>query len=150
MCRADSVKVKVRKTTTALIMKKTISLLPLIFFAGCAAQVDTSTPHVPPHSPHIEVIEVPNEQIEQAKEVLLAKLKDPYSAVIEDIYAVRINKREESVSYCGLVNAKNSYGGYTGVKPFRISSTGNVYLWDKRGAAFNKGITPYCPSFKAK
>jgi hypothetical protein len=49
-----------------------------------------------------------------------SKLKDPESArFTETKRAMRKNARGELVdTVCGMVNAKNSYGGYTGAKPF--------------------------------
>ncbi len=44
------------------------------------------------------------------------QLKDPESARFKWIKMVG-----DSIYYCGLVNAKNSYGGYTGYKPFDAS-----------------------------
>ncbi|MBA5776133.1 hypothetical protein H2509_03230 [Stappia sp. F7233] len=43
-------------------------------------------------------------------------LKDPESARFGEILAAA--NGEGAVSACGWVNAKNSYGGYTGDKPF--------------------------------
>jgi len=43
-------------------------------------------------------------------------LKDPDSARFKDILSATDSKNTETV--CGLVNAKNSFGGYTGFVPF--------------------------------
>ncbi|PZR92251.1 MAG: hypothetical protein DI537_13775 [Stutzerimonas stutzeri] len=58
---------------------------------------------------------------EQARLVEAVKqhLKDPYSAVISD---VRTYKTQMNIYACGLVNAKNSFGGYTGSVPFHAGS----------------------------
>lgn len=54
--------------------------------------------------------------IADAQEAIKSQLKDPYSAVFEDIY---LGKAENGAPVvCGTVNAKNSYGGYTGKKKF--------------------------------
>lgn len=47
-------------------------------------------------------------------------LKDPQSAVFSNmVRAMRPNaKNVPTDTICGSVNAKNSYGGYTGVRPF--------------------------------
>lgn len=48
------------------------------------------------------------------------KLKDPYSAVLSDM-ARRTVPNAKGVPtdvVCGLVNAKNSFGGYVGPRPF--------------------------------
>jgi hypothetical protein len=44
------------------------------------------------------------------------KLKDPDSAKFVSLSAVKDDKG--MVYVCGMVNAKNSYGGYTGMSPF--------------------------------
>ena len=43
------------------------------------------------------------------------RLRDPESARLKDIKAGRDDK---SILVCGLVNAKNGFGGYTGFTPF--------------------------------
>lgn len=49
------------------------------------------------------------------------QLKDPDSAKFKWVkLADRINPKHFVDSYCGLVNAKNSYGGYTGFEPFEV------------------------------
>nr|WP_147247326.1 hypothetical protein [Brenneria salicis]NMN90981.1 hypothetical protein [Brenneria salicis ATCC 15712 = DSM 30166] len=49
------------------------------------------------------------------QESVKAKLKDPDSAIFR---LPPVNENGAPDSYCGLVNAKNSYGGYTGFTPF--------------------------------
>jgi hypothetical protein len=44
-------------------------------------------------------------------------LKDPDSARFDDGFKA-VKDSKGVVSVCGMVNAKNSYGGYTGSKPF--------------------------------
>lgn len=43
-------------------------------------------------------------------------LKDPYSAVYEDIWGVK--EKNGDYVFCGYVNAKNSFGAYIGLKMF--------------------------------
>lgn len=45
-------------------------------------------------------------------------LKDPDSARFEWGKIPKALPRAGTTTYCGMVNAKNSYGGYTGSKPF--------------------------------
>lgn len=60
-----------------------------------------------------------------AKRAVKASLKDPGSAEFKGVYA---NYTEEyGVVACGYVNAKNSFGGYTGYKAF-VSSGQSVIL----------------------
>lgn len=44
-------------------------------------------------------------------------LKDPYSAVFSNVIAFR-DKNSRAIHVCGLVNAKNSFGGYVGNRIF--------------------------------
>jgi len=59
--------------------------------------------------------------------VVSDRLKDPESARFKWMKMV-----VGSINYCGLVNAKNSYGGYTGYTPFDASfatgKDGTVYM----------------------
>ena len=131
-------------------MKKIAPFLALSFIVGCSTPqpVATFDQKRPIYNPTLEEVKVSEQRIEAAKKALKKKLKDPYSAVIEEIYAVQVDGNKDSISYCGLVNAKNSYGGYTGIKPFRVTASQTVFLWDQRGEAFNRGITNYCPRLK--
>ena len=55
-------------------------------------------------------------------------LKDPRSAQIEVSTSNKIGTDQEQIT-CGSYNAKNSYGGYIGFKPFvyRSSDGGTLY-----------------------
>ncbi|WP_372400135.1 hypothetical protein [Azospirillum sp. HJ39] len=53
-----------------------------------------------------------------------SSLKDPDSAKFKDIVAFKT--KTGSIAGCGLINAKNSYGGYIGYTPFRtVVATSN-------------------------
>jgi hypothetical protein len=60
----------------------------------------------------------PSRQKGEQEIVSLVKeqLKDPESARFRDI------KKMENGNFCGWVNAKNSYGGYTGYQAFFVAS----------------------------
>ncbi|TWD58112.1 hypothetical protein FB480_101867 [Agrobacterium vitis] len=45
-----------------------------------------------------------------------SSLKDPTSPIFGGVAAAKSNKG--LVNVCGIVNAKNSYGGYTGDQPY--------------------------------
>lgn len=49
------------------------------------------------------------------KELLMAQLRDPGSAQFSD---VRVSYKAGGPVVCGLVNAKNAFGGYTGSRRF--------------------------------
>ncbi|MBE8587750.1 hypothetical protein [Xenorhabdus griffiniae] len=48
-----------------------------------------------------------------------ASLKDPGSAKFKHVNLIQDSESSIDV-YCGQVNAKNSYGGYVGFKPFMV------------------------------
>ncbi|MFG6645565.1 hypothetical protein ACGYK8_18560 [Sulfitobacter sp. 1A09149] len=48
--------------------------------------------------------------------VVARGLRDPGSAMLRDVIAVKGD--DGQISVCGLVNAKNGYGGYSGDLPF--------------------------------
>lgn len=56
--------------------------------------------------------------VQRAKTELTRNYKDPNSAQFADL---RVVKTVVSRTLCGSVNAKNSYGGYVGVKKFYIA-----------------------------
>lgn len=66
------------------------------------------------------------DEIASAKKEVISQLKDPESAQFREIWALSGSNGNRSV--CGYVNAKNSYGGYTGNKMFTIVSTGSVVI----------------------
>lgn len=58
-----------------------------------------------------------DDDVKRAKTLLVSELKDPSSAVFGDV-KVRINNGNKYA--CGMFNAKNSYGGYTGMQQFVV------------------------------
>lgn len=62
-------------------------------------------------------------RIATAKARVKAQLKDPNSARFA---SVRVNPRTKMV--CGTVNARNSFGGYTGPKPFIYAPSENEVI----------------------
>lgn len=66
-----------------------------------------------------EKVKLDSDQVEQVKTLVRDGLKDPESAKFGDaIYGTKPIGEDEVDSYCGEVNAKNSYGGYVGEKSF--------------------------------
>lgn len=66
--------------------------------------------------------------IPDAVAVVKAGLKDPGSAQFSEL---RVVGAEMQQRVCGLVNAKNSYGGYTGNQRFLVMA-GSAYYGDDR------------------
>ncbi len=58
------------------------------------------------------------------------KLKDPWSAQFRDVIKASLYDECRGTLYFGEVNAKNSYGGYTGFKKFWIVRDGTVIILD--------------------
>lgn len=58
------------------------------------------------------------------QKVVQDHLKDPESAQFAQVIAYRSGKK---LTICGLVNARNGFGGYGGPKPFIISDEGMFF-----------------------
>ncbi|HDS0926287.1 TPA: hypothetical protein QDZ23_000902 [Pseudomonas putida] len=71
-------------------------------------------------------VEATKQQIAYAKDKASYDLLDPQSAQFRNLYAVSSGNGHDYV--CGEINAKNSYGAYTGFKRFYVDSIGNVQL----------------------
>ncbi|MEB0092879.1 hypothetical protein QN391_07325 [Pseudomonas sp. CCI1.2] len=75
---------------------------------------------------------VPEARAEQAKNAVKATLKDPESAQFRNLYTKSFTGNPPRpnlaalVSVCGEVNAKNSYGGYTGFTRFYQVAPGDA------------------------
>lgn len=77
--------------------------------------------------------------IQQAEAVLATKLKDGASARFLDV--VRVPSKSGGVgTVCGWVNAKNSFGGYVGYKPFVVSGSTVMIRDDSQNEFNNKSI----------
>lgn len=84
-------------------MKKTLLVLIALALAGCKPTDD-------------KVISIAEKEMTQ-------RLKDPGSAIFKEsaFYPDKESGSNESNGYvCGLVNAKNSFGGYIGFQPYYI------------------------------
>ncbi|QYG09817.1 hypothetical protein [Janthinobacterium sp. PAMC25594] len=62
--------------------------------------------------------------VKEAKYKLTSDLKDPVSAQLTELLYVK-DSSSKSEFLCGMVNAKNSYGGYIGAKPFYVQKFEN-------------------------
>lgn len=101
-------------------------LLGMLALVGC--QTAAEAPIAAPAAPSAADIERQSgyvrptdaQAIAAAKSAVAAKLKDPESArFTETVRKTTPNLRGEPTDVvCGKINAKNSYGGYTGAKPF--------------------------------
>ncbi len=64
-------------------------------------------------------------------------LKDPDSAKFGPKFSAS-SSGGEAITVCGLVNAKNSYGGYTGMKPFLGLLSGKTNSFYVKNVASNE------------
>jgi hypothetical protein len=63
--------------------------------------------------------------VEKVKTAVAKSLKDPESARFNSPFVA--SKNSKGITVCGFVNAKNSYGGYTGDKPFLVGGDGDLF-----------------------
>ena len=78
-------------------------------------------------------VQLPSRVVETAKNQVRYAMKDPGSAQFREIRGYSFSGPGNGYVVCGMVNGKNSYGGYSGFKPFRTSvnnsqSTGQTYI----------------------
>lgn len=86
---------------------RTISAVLMMCLVGCAAQTMRET---------MRPVELTAEQTTQVQDGVRRSLKDPESARFGPMQAA--TNEAGDISVCGLVNGRNSYGGYTGEQPF--------------------------------
>jgi len=79
--------------------------------------------------------------ITAAKATLVSKLKDPESARFRDVVRTVSSETGKTRIICGWVNAKNSFGGYVGFKPFYVAG-GMAEIRDDESASMfsNRGL----------
>jgi hypothetical protein len=91
--------------------------------AGCQSSPPSEAPKVSPAASKSaakdSVVSLSPGLKNAIKARVSASLKDPYSAQFGPITA---SQNAEGTQYriCGFVNAKNSFGGYVGMKPFQL------------------------------
>lgn len=86
--------------------------------------------------------------VAHAQDVIKERLKDPESARFRRVYGAK--NENDKIAICGEFNAKNSYGGYVGYKPFMVfGDDDRGYVWDANedGYSFdNMMIEEICPT----
>ncbi|WP_139800012.1 hypothetical protein [Plesiomonas shigelloides] len=118
--------------------KSTLLGIGVLVVSGCSTQPGMVYPSASlPASPAINLDrpavtwtkdQATASEEKSAKALVVEQLKDPNSAIFGEIWAMKGTNGHRSI--CGYVNAKNSYGGYTGKKMFNILSisSGNVII----------------------
>jgi len=101
------------------VQKLLTAMLAALIVTGCAAQSPTTTAYVePPEDAKTPRREITLEEKKFLIEALSRDLKDPGSAQFRWAQIPVPSTPTGAVHYCATVNAKNSYGGYVGQKPF--------------------------------
>ncbi|OTA15240.1 exported hypothetical protein [Xenorhabdus beddingii] len=85
-------------------IKKLLAVLVLISVSFFAKSAITDRP-------------LTQQEISLVESELKVSLKDPDSAKFKHVNLIQDSESSIDI-YCGQVNAKNSYGGYVGFKPF--------------------------------
>lgn len=90
-------------------------LLACVFLSGCIPQGANVaiTPAAEPPGVSMELTAAQRRAVEAG---VLKSLKDPESARFGEIAAARTP--DGAIYVCGFVNARNSFGGYSGSSPF--------------------------------
>jgi hypothetical protein len=116
---------------TKYTISPTLTMSPEILVASedrsvsMSADQNVSSEPAPPAEP----AELSEEDTAYAQDMISERLKDPESARFRRMYIVGLGGSVSTI--CGEVNAKNSYGGYTGYKPFLVvTGIDRAYFWD--------------------
>jgi len=129
-------------------MQKRATIVALFSLTACM-QIEPPDPYAPRNSPEVaarlqppptiepgEVIALSAQQQQQVRVGTARRLKDPEAARFGKLNATRAS--DGSITVCGYVNGKNSYGGYTGYSPFMgmflAPPNGNTYELVKIGS----------------
>lgn len=128
-------------------MRSSATLAALLMLTACA-QIEPPDPYAPrnppsrpTHTPLADIepgdlVTLSAQQQKQVREGTAKRLKDPEAARFGKLSATR--GKDGSLTVCGYVNGKNSYGGYTGYSPFMgmflAPPNGNTYEVVKIGS----------------
>lgn len=107
-----------------------ILFMIMLLVNGCVARI-------PPPSPApleiLKPVKLTDAQVKIIKKSVSDQLKDPESARFGKIVAGTSASRNASITVCGIVNAKNGFGGYAGKKPF----LGLLMIRESKAIGFN-------------
>lgn len=107
-------------------MKLSALLIPILLTGCASAQLTFKKPLTP-------------QETEDVQSWVAASLKDPESARFNPgTYAV-VNQDNVLQWYCGTVNGKNSYGGYSGYQNFLAQGPGRSWLQQSDGGFIDFG-----------
>lgn len=100
------------------------AILFAAILAGCQSSPSATSASVRPPAEAIPYKLTPP-MIEKVKAAVARLLKDPESARFNSPFVA--SKTPKGITVCGFVNAKNSFGGYTGDKPFLVGGDGDSF-----------------------
>lgn len=95
-------------------MRNILAIAAVTLLAGCASTGGPASRSEPIGVPYV----LTAAETKVVEEGVRGDLKDPNSAMFGRMVATRAPADPTSTTVCGFVNAKNSFGGYTGDKPF--------------------------------
>ena len=104
-----------------------IVITACLFLGACAPQLKTQRPTV------VQAITLKPVQLATIQKAAASGLKDPGSAQFDDVAATLLS--DGTTYICGKVNAKNSYGGYIGFKPFNGKGDRDINYFDLKDMA---------------
>ena len=111
-------------------MKTLVAASLAIALAGCSLMPAKKTKRYEGPPLTYRVVKVEQAYIDAKLELIKRQIKNPETAQFSNVYATRFGPDQEEPNVCGMVNAQNSYGNYTGGVPFLISY-GHVFWWDR-------------------
>jgi hypothetical protein len=106
-----------------VIAKSTLAFGPALLLAACAA-ISPPPPATPVERPGLLSRDLSASEKTALSHALSRTLKDPDSAKFQ-WGPVKYTAGSTYTDYCGIINAKNSYGGYTGFKMFHATLNAN-------------------------
>jgi hypothetical protein len=81
--------------------------------------VEQKVAYVPPGGWAANRVKLTKDLEKAIERAVKEDLKDPESAMFK--HTIAFKDKDESITACGLVNSKNSYGGYVGDKAYRAT-----------------------------
>ena len=110
---------------------KRFAIVPALVLAAFSVAANSATPS--------QGMVIARNQV-LSKQKMETELRDPESAKYQEVYAHSFG--DSAYVFCGRVNAKNGFGGYTGVERFVAAST--VVALERSMIAFNEIWQMYC------
>ncbi len=124
------------KSSSAMRLPTIFAALAATVFASCGSPqppttTTTSSPVVSPKLVSKSQVSLSASQESQARSIISQDLKDPQSAQFRSWQTEKrlLDNGKTVLSICGEINAKNSYGAYTGFRPFNVTlMNGQPYM----------------------